>query len=137
MDMCHLLGFFLILGVVLIAQHTYFSFYYNNDCVWHCFVHHNTIPSALKWSTCSYGRSGPTKFLLHFSDLQENFSVSSWHAATGRKVAVVNTTALYFKWTWWSQNLRTWKVCAYYMVGLQDLNSSSEGTTNKQTFETE
>lgn len=37
--------------------------------------------------------------------------------------------ALYFKWIWWSQNLRTWKACAYYVVGLQDLNSSSEGTT--------
>lgn len=127
MDTCHL--FFIIFGVVLIALHTHFSFYYNNDCVWHCFVHHYTIPSALKWSTCSYGRSDPTKFLLHSWDLQRNFSVSSRQAATGRKIAVVNTAALYFKWIWWSQNLRTWKACAYCVVGLQDLNSSSEGNT--------
>jgi len=66
MDMCHLLGFSIMFGVVLIALHIYFSFYCNNDCVWHCFVHHYTIPSALKWSTCSYGRSDPTKFLLSF-----------------------------------------------------------------------
>lgn len=138
MDMCHLLGFFIIFRVVLIALHTYFSCYYNNDCVWHCFVHHYTIPSGLKWSTCSYGRSDPTKFLLqHFWDLQGNFSVSSRQAATGRKVAVVNTAALYFKWIWWSQNLRTWKACANYVVGLQDLNSSSEGLQYNQTFGTE
>lgn len=41
-----------------------------------------------------------------------------------------STLQLYiFKWIWWSQNLRTWKACAYCVVGLQDLNSSSEGNT--------
>lgn len=138
MDICHLLSFFIIFRVVVIALHTYFSCYYNNDCVWHCFVHHYTIPSGLKWSTCSNGRSDPTKFLLqHFWDLQGNFFVSSRQAATGRKVAVVNTAALYFKWMWWSQNLRTWKACTNYVVGLQDLNSSSEGLQYNQTFGTE
>lgn len=128
MDVCHLLSLIIIFGVVLIALHIYFSFYYKNACMWHSFVHRYTTPTGFKWSTCSYGRSDPTKFLLHFWDLQENFSVSSKQAATGKKAAVLNTAALYFKWICWSQNLRTWKACAYYVVGLQDLKSSSKGT---------
>lgn len=71
----------------------------------------------------------PTKFLKHSWDLKENLSVNTKQATTGRKIAVASTADLYFKWVWWSQNLRTWGVCTYYVVQLQHLNSVSEGTT--------